>query len=144
MRMMNKGNILQFIQHVHKKGRGIPDRRPMHPHREWLTGLLLFAIVTALGTGVGIWSFETYKNIDKKTYTVDVTIPEYNEKLAQTVLTYYGQRKQNYQTAVGQIEPIVIVATTTASTSGAFTTATGTVEGWYASLLPPEFLDGEE
>lgn len=99
--MIKKSDILKFIKHVHRKSSGLPDRRLMHPRREWLIGLGIFFIVVVIGAVISIGSFETYKNIDQRDYKVDVTVPTYNQKLANTVLTDYAERQFEYDAKRG-------------------------------------------
>ena len=125
--MISKHDILNFVKHVHRRDRGIPDRRAMHPRREWLIGLLVFLIVTAGGVAYSMATFETYKNIDQRTYTVNVSIPQYNEVRAEAVLTYFAERQAHYQELVDQIESVPAalseqIATTSSSTATTLTT----------------------
>jgi len=109
--MENKNNILDFVTHVHKKGQGVPNRRPMHPRRDWLIGLSMFVAVTAVGAVMSMNFFEVYKSVDRRTYTVEVNVPEYNRTLAKTVLTYFDERKVTYALQAGEIETAIMLAT---------------------------------
>jgi len=125
--MANKNNILDFVTNVHKKGQGIPNRRPMHPRRDWFIGLCLFVAVTAVGAGMSMHFFEKYKSVDQRTYTVEVNVPEYNRTLAKTVLAYFDERKWVYAMQAGEIETAIILATQleVASSTAASATTTG-------------------
>ena len=119
--MISKNDILKFVRHVHRRGRGIPDRRSMHPRREWLIGLFIFLLVTGVGAVISMVTFENYKNIDKRSYTADLATPVYNEARAKTVLNDFSLRKQNYTALINGIEvaepEVIPVATTTMSST---------------------------
>lgn len=120
--MISKHDILKFIRHVHRRGQGIPDRRSIHPRREWLIGLSVFLIVTGVGAVLSMITFENYKNIDKRAYEAELALPTYNEARANTVLSDFAARKQRYSTLIGAIQVInlpaeAVVATTTSSTT---------------------------
>lgn len=118
--MINKSDILQLVKHIHRKDRGVPDRQPMHPRREWLIGVAVFLMVIIVGIVLSARSFENYQTIDTKVYTVDAAVPSYNQTLAGTVLSYYKERKQAYEQLVGRVT--TSVSTDPAATSTATTT----------------------
>ncbi len=134
--MISKNDILKFVRHVHRRGQGIPDRRAMHPRREWLIGLFIFLAVTGVGAILSMMTFENYKNIDKHVYAVDLATPVYNEVRTKTVLSDFSSRKHSYSAYINGIEvvrpEVAQTATTTSSTTVGFedgTTATTTIGG---------------
>lgn len=129
--MMNKVELLKLVKHVHKKGQGIPDRQAMHPRREWLTGLFIFLILVVAGAAYSIHLFESYKRIDQRTYTVDVTLPTYNQAGASTVLAYYAGRSQSYHA----LKEAVGFEATRVETVTASSTLTDTAWQWQRSDL---------
>jgi len=138
--MISKQDILKFVRHVHRRGKGIPDRRSMHPRREWLIGLSVFLAVTGVGAVVSMITFEHFKNIDKRTYTADLAIPIYNEARAKTVLEDFAARRLKYDALIDSIEVASLeaasftVATTTGSTTVEFIDETVSVSGTSTSF----------
>jgi hypothetical protein len=139
--MISKNDILNFVKHVHRKGQGVPDRNPMHPHREWFIGLLLFVLLTLVGMVMSIRAFETYKNIGTKAYEVDVVVPSYNQTLARTALQLYVDRDAAYAQLINEVPlpqntEVEVPSTTASSTPGttASTTASSTAE--VVEILP--------
>lgn len=104
--MISKNDILKFVRHVHRRGQGVPDRRPIHPRREWLTGLTLFLIATGTGALFSMITFEQYKTIDTRTYTADIAIPVYNEARARTVLEDFAARKDVYRALTSGVDVV--------------------------------------
>lgn len=130
--MISKNEILKFVKEVHHRGKGVPDRRPMHASREWFFGISIFISIIAVGIFVSLEEFQIYKTIDQRTYTVDIQIPSYNQPLAQTVLSDFGTKKMQYekltQAVLAQQTLDENIGTSTLDTASSTDAATSTVE----------------
>lgn len=116
--MIDTKDILKFVKHVHRRGQGVPDRRLLHPQREWLTGLSVSLVAILAGTVFSVYWFNTYQNIDSRTYTVSLSVPEYKRTVAQNVLNRFEERSAQYR----QLRSTLSETTPT----GALEVATGT------------------
>ncbi len=119
MRMIDKNTILKFVKHVHKRNRGVSDRRLIHPRREWLLSFFVFLVVVITGAWFSSGSFELYKNIDSQDYEVDTPVPAYDTALAETVLLMYSEREAGYSSLVGRVASVPVpVADSEGETEG--------------------------
>lgn len=119
--MIDKNAILKFVKHVHKRGRGVADRRLLHPQREWLIGLGVFVVGFAIATLVSMYIFRTYKNIDQVTYEVDKELPVYQAELVTRVLETFAQRELYFDALVAGIQPRIELMEETATTTASST-----------------------
>ena len=115
--MINKNDILKFVKHVHRRDRGVPDRRPIYPRRDWLIGVVLCITLMVGAMYYSVVTFSHYQLLDQQSYEVSVDIPKYNEPLVKTVLQHAGARKETYEALLNATEPLApIIATTSTST----------------------------
>jgi hypothetical protein len=98
--MIDKKSILKMSKHVFRKSQGYPDRRLMHPGREWLVGIVAFSFVVIVGSAFAGNLFIKYKNIDSVTGDSGERIPVYKEKVAQDALIEYQKREDAYHAMV--------------------------------------------
>lgn len=134
--MIDKKQILKMADHVFKRSSGVPDKRLMHPEREWITGLGMFVGILLIGGGLSSLLFFQYRNVDVQNGEVGVTIPKYNETLIQNVLDYYGERERTFSALVGETPVVPQLDASTSSTTASTTadisteaTSTGEVAG---------------
>lgn len=117
--MKIKSNVLKQIQSRFSKPE-VYDKRIMHPVREWLTGLTIFACIVCAGSAFSIHTFMSFQDIRIAEGTSDVLTVRYNQVLAQNALSLYNQRKSNYQSLQAQIQsgiaPVFEIATTSSTT----------------------------
>ena len=64
--MITKANIIDFTQRVRRHARRLPDRRLMHPEREWLIGLSLLIGIVLVGGALALIQFTSYLNLDSQ------------------------------------------------------------------------------
>ena len=62
--MISKKDITKMVKNVVRRDRGVPDRRLMHPRREWSVGLLLWITVVLAGGFYAAVTFNTYTGIN--------------------------------------------------------------------------------
>lgn len=102
--MIDKNNILKFVKHVHKRDRGIPDRRMLYPQREWIVSLVVFLLAITGATFLSVNLFKVYENLDQKTYEVTKKMPEYNSDQAAVVLETFEKREMYFNALVTGIQ----------------------------------------
>lgn len=106
---------------VFRKSNGYPDRRLMHPRREWGIGLFIFSVVMISGSLVAANLFVTYKNIESADGDPGNSIPRYQERDTSDALDLYRQRTKNYAALRGS-QPVEVTAVEGAASSSASST----------------------
>lgn len=119
--MIDKKSILNMASDVFKKGQGYPDRRLMHPDREWGIGLCMFAVVLAAGGFVAVQLYTKYSDVDALITQQPINVVSYNTQAANTALTIFRERDAAYQALTNSLPrqaPVtIVVASSTASTT---------------------------
>ena len=114
--MIQKKDILKMAKHVFKRGRGIPDKRLLHPRRDWTIGLVLFVTVFVSGSVIAGQSFVKNQDIQIDTTVLSEQIPEYNKALVEKTLDDFGAKRDNFMQQNFVSAPVIndsIQATTT-------------------------------
>jgi len=106
-----------MADHVFKKSRGYPDRRLMHPQREWFIGIVLFMIVVALGSLFAGDVFVKYRNISVEDGDSGESIPRYRDAIIQNALESYQARTETYDTLRNAVVAQPVVSTSTEESS---------------------------
>ena len=94
--MINKQDILKMVHHVTKRSRGIPDKRLMHPVREWLIGLLGMVLVVVVGVIYSVHLFTTFSNVTEITHTESAISIRYNETLINEAREQFSVRSDKF------------------------------------------------
>lgn len=126
--MINNKDIVVRIGNALKPKRVSFDKRPTHPVREWVTGLLFFVIIVGAGGTYNAIMFVNYRSINTHESTGPESIIRYNKVLVQNVLETYSNRKATFDSLRAELVPqppleealpdtSVDTATTTATTS---------------------------
>lgn len=108
-------HIRKMAQHVFRRGHGIPDKRLMHPKREWASGLLMFAIVLIVGSAMTAQAFIRFRSIDMSGGQTSVVVPKYHAAAAAEVLAVYQAREAAYAKLVTD-RSLALTLTTASST----------------------------
>ena len=85
-----------MVTAVVRHDKGYPDRRLMHPQREWLIGLILFVTIVLMGGLFAGDIFITYQNIELSEGDSGQSIPIYRDLSVQNSLDLYQVRKKEY------------------------------------------------
>ena len=95
--MISKSDIVKIVKKVQKRGKGVPERRLMHPARDWSIGLLLSStIFLILSAYMGYSFMERTKNVDEAT-VIDSSVIIYKSDLAQDVLEKYRDKNKSFE-----------------------------------------------
>lgn len=97
MKLLNTTELMNMARHVFRRSRGIPDKRLMHPRREWGIGLLMFAAVLGVGSVYSAQSFTQFKDLTSIKGEASLAIPRYNQGQVEAVLALYAARNEAYQ-----------------------------------------------
>ena len=72
--MIDKKSIIKMAEHVFRKSQGYPDRRLMHPKREWGIGIGIFLVLVSAGA-IGAFSvFTSYRDFSQVTASVEQSV----------------------------------------------------------------------
>ncbi len=105
--MIQKKDIIKMAKQVFRKTQGYPDRRIMHPYREWGIGILVFALLVVAGGVVAGKVFVSYLDIDATdVQDAGTGIPRYREALVQDAIEMYQQKNDAYQAIEQTITPV--------------------------------------
>lgn len=104
--MITKKEILKMVAHVTKRGGNIPDRRLIHPDREWAIGILICFLFLVAGFAYNAQRFSYFKNIESHLLESSSGIVKYNNSDLEYVLQYYDERTVKFQQLRNGIEPI--------------------------------------
>ena len=110
--MIDKKNLIKMAKAIVRHDNGYPDKRLMHPQREWFIGLVLFVVVVLIGSFFAGNIFITYQNIDTSKGDSGKSIPVYR----QTIITDALDR---YKTHTKEYEQLRAVVATVHDTNGA-------------------------
>lgn len=122
--MITQKDIIAMARHVTRRGRGIPDRRLMHPHREWYIGLALCMCVVVGGMVYNTLQFRYYTSLEDR-ISGSATTVEYRSEVVRRVLETYRERQEVFE-AEGQEIPNVPIQTE--RDAGEVTAPTGSLE----------------
>jgi hypothetical protein len=119
--MIDKKSIIKMANDVLHRSQGYPDRRLLHPSREWGIGLVVFALVVITGSFFVGNIFIEYRSIDTVQSDAEVSIPQYREVHVTDALDLYRARNEEYERLRGDVVPAIIevdVSTSSAPTVG--------------------------
>ncbi|MCA9363661.1 hypothetical protein KC727_00350 [Candidatus Kaiserbacteria bacterium] len=115
--MSFKKDILKIVKHVIRKSDGYPDRRLMHPAREWSVGvgvaIVAFVAVAAFSTK----TFLQYSRNTDPDIFVDQTIEQYKQKRAQSILEEYNERSDQFDALRSARQTSALLSETETATS---------------------------
>lgn len=115
--MITKHDIIKMAKHVFRRSRGMPDRRLLHPKRDWLIGMLMFATILIAGSIVSAQTFVSYQDVLPADDASVGIIPTYNSATIEKVLEEYRARTILFSNIETQQIPEEIAAEDDAATS---------------------------
>lgn len=95
--MIDRIHIISIARHLLRRDRGVPDKRLMHPVRDWMIGLSVASILFLCTAFVAGAIFLTQiKSIDEPVY-VETVLITYKREDARTVLETYAARSEKFE-----------------------------------------------
>lgn len=86
-----------MANNIVRRDKAYPDRRLMHPQRDWFIGLLIFVIIMFTGSLFAGNMFVKYKNIKPETTnTLEKTV-KYNYDIIREALELYRMKDLEHQ-----------------------------------------------
>jgi len=101
--MIDKKSIIKMADDVFHRSQGYPDRRLVHPQREWGIGLFVFAVLVISGSILVGTTFVQYRSADSVKGSSEASIPQYREVITQDALELYRARSSEYRQLRGDI-----------------------------------------
>ena len=111
--MIDKDSILKMAKDVFRKGQGYPDKRLMHPQREWTIGLGIFALIIGVGSFVSFNIYVKYNTIDTQEREMTTRVTSYNEVAAQNALAVFRERQRVFNALTNRDVVIEVVSSGT-------------------------------
>ncbi|MEL6804515.1 MAG: hypothetical protein AAFO91_12135 [Bacteroidota bacterium] len=95
--MITKKDILAMVSHISRRSRRVPDRRLIHPMREWVIGLVLFTVVLIGGGYLSASQFSYFSSVDAQLEKSDVAVAAYDATGMEAVLLFFDERTLQFQ-----------------------------------------------
>lgn len=121
--MIDKASVLKMTKDVFRKGQGFSDRRIMHPHREWVTGLLLFIVVVITGAIFSAQVYLRYSDVNAFKSVAPTEVITYNEIAVENALQEYRNRARLHEALTSRAVVFDVVPNEAATTSSTTTPA---------------------
>jgi hypothetical protein len=115
--MIDKTSVLKMTKDVFRKGQGFSDRRIMHPHREWVTGLLLFIVVVVAGAVFSAQVYLRYSDVNAFKSVAPAEVITYNEAAVANALQEYRNRTRLHEALTSRAVIFDVVPNETATSS---------------------------
>lgn len=115
-----------MAHHVFKRSQNIPDKRLLHPKRDWFIGILIFLAVLCVGSISSVYSFLSFQNINLEGLVTEKDIAQYREQLVQNQLLRFEDRKALYEVLRNQAP--VVIEEEASETASSTATSTGQVQ----------------
>ena len=135
--MIDTKYILKIAKDAFRHDQGYPERRLIHPHREWLLGMCMFTVMLLGGSVAAGVLFLHYQNIELDITASEQRIPTYQAAAVTDVLEIYGTREHDFQIMRDDVR-----VSPTATTSDATATTTEAVDINHESIPNPNVDDG--
>ncbi len=108
--MITKKDIINAAKAVVRKSNGYRIPVLIHPRRDWLLGLLLFAVIVIGGGLVLARLYIVNQAVDTLVGVEAEQIPRYREEVVSDVLAVYRERKASYDAVLMNLpaEPLEV------------------------------------
>lgn len=90
--MITKQDIIKFARHVTRRSKGLPDRRLMHPYREWYIGLAVAGVLVCAGIAYTYSQYQYYDTIEERVAGDVGEVIEYRSNVAERVTVRFVAR----------------------------------------------------
>lgn len=94
--MISKNDILEAVRILHKKTRGIPDKKMFHADRDWAIGFFGMVLFVVIGVMYAGFQFVSYSKVIETETVVNHTNVKYNQQEIQEVLEFYIQKQKTF------------------------------------------------
>ncbi len=102
-----------MVRHVFRRSQGLPDKRLIHPVREWTMVLGVAAIIFTLGAIYTAQLFVSHTDLDVESGTEGATPVRYNQERVADVLREYQLKQDRFDELAGSVPTPVATTTDT-------------------------------
>ena len=95
--MITKADIVKLTKKIRRQARRLPDRRLMHPERDWLVALALAGLVLLGGGLAAFWQFTGYLDIDSQVSVDHTSVPVLQQDDLERALEAMRSRNANFE-----------------------------------------------
>ena len=75
-----------MVKNVSKRAQGTPDKRLIHPGREWIIGLAMFVVVLIVGAVLSMQVYNNLNNLESSIVESDTRVIRYQAANVETAL----------------------------------------------------------
>ncbi len=119
--MITKKDIINAAKAVVRKSNGYRIPMLIHPRRDWLLGLLFFAVIVIGGGLVLARLYFVNQSVDALVGVEAEQIPRYREEVVNDVLAVYRERKATYDAILMNLPAVPPEAATTSEATASST-----------------------
>ena len=101
MNHLNKKDILKMVRHVFRRSQGLPDKRLIHPVREWTVLLGIATVIFIIGAMYTARLFVSYTDLNVESGTEGATPVRYNQERVAEVLREYQLKQDRFDELAG-------------------------------------------
>lgn len=107
--MIDKQELQKIVKHIIKRDRGIPDKRLLHPKREWGIAVLISVVLLVCGSVWAFVQYEYFRQVGRNEFSADEKKFEYDRGDALDANEIYGKQKRLFEQLIGEIpEPLPV------------------------------------
>ena len=127
--MITKKDIIKMAKHVVRRDQHIPDRRLIHPERDWACIVMIFFLCAGAGVLYNAQLFDRFETLEMELTPSDSRAVSYNTERLNTAVSYYRERKVLFD-AMTKDMPVYIppAVSTSSATSTESTVASDTTD----------------
>ncbi len=102
--MIEKKDILKMIKNVSKRAQGKPDKRLIHPNREWMIGLIIFLAVVIGGAALSAQVYFNLDNLEDNIADTDTRVIRYQEANVEKAINRYNAAAEAFAAIANTIQ----------------------------------------
>ena len=126
--MIDQTEVLKIAKHAFKRGKGVPDRRIIHPRRDWAVGILIFTTILATGSYYSMTVLSTYRDVDTSGGTAAERVPKYQAEQIERTINTYKDKEAAFNSLINQTTVVIEDEEEMASSTDLVGNATSSVE----------------
>ena len=105
--MIEKKDILKMVRQVTKRAAGKPDKRLIHPRREWFIGISMFMLIVLVGAGYSVQVHSSLDKLEENVIENDTRVIRYQEAEVQKALERYRAAEATFDDMRSGLQPSV-------------------------------------
>jgi hypothetical protein len=103
--MITKPEILAMVQHILRRSRGLPDRRLMHPYREWMVITVTALVLVGASVAYSVHRFNYYAAIEAHVSAAPDAPVEFKTDTVDRALEFIEARRAAFTEASAGVVP---------------------------------------